>query len=226
MGEVKIQTLLKRGAEASLYLAEWHGKNAVIKTRLPKMYRHEKLDKIIRTYRTVHEPQLMHESKKAGVSTPIIYLVDVENATIVMEYIEGNQVKKMLTTLSANKRNGVCIRIGELVARLHKNCIIHGDLTTSNMIQKEDGRIFLVDFGLGEKNSELEARGVDLHLLKRALQSTHYRFAEECFKAVVKGYSSVLGENEAKDVLNKIRDLERRGRYVEERRQEPDEISD
>ena len=226
MGEVKIQTLLKRGAEASLYLAEWHGKNAVIKTRLPKMYRHEKLDKIIRTYRTVHEPQLMHESKKAGVSTPIIYLVDVENATIVMEYIEGNQVKKMLTTLSANKRNSVCIRIGELVARLHKNCIIHGDLTTSNMIQKEDGRIFLVDFGLGEKNSELEARGVDLHLLKRALQSTHYRFAEECFKAVVKGYSSVLGENEAKDVLNKIRDLERRGRYVEERRQEPDEISD
>ena len=226
MGEVKIQTLLKRGAEASLYLAEWHGKNAVIKTRLPKMYRHEKLDKIIRTYRTVHEPQLMHESKKAGVSTPIIYLVDVENATIVMEYIEGNQVKKMLTTLSANKRNGVCIRIGELVARLHKNCIIHGDLTTSNMIQKEDGRIFLVDFGIGEKNSELEARGVDLHLLKRALQSTHYRFAEECFKAVVKGYSSVLGENEAKDVLNKIRDLERRGRYVEERRQEPDEISD
>lgn len=226
MGEVKIQTLLKRGAEASLYLAEWHGKNAVIKTRLPKMYRHEKLDKIIRTYRTVHEPQLMHESKKAGVSTPIIYLVDVENATIVMEYIEGNQVKKMLTTLSANKRNGVCIRIGELVARLHKNCIIHGDLTTSNMIQKEDGRIFLVDFGLGEKNSELEARGVDLHLLKRALQSTHYRFAEECFKAVLKGYSSVLGENEAKDVLNKIRDLERRGRYVEERRQEPDEISD
>ena len=226
MGEVKIQTLLKRGAEASLYLAEWHGKNAVIKTRLPKMYRHEKLDKIIRTYRTVHEPQLMHESKKAGVSTPIIYLVDVENATIVMEYIEGNQVKKMLTTLSANKRNGVCIRIGELVARLHKNCIIHGDLTTSNMIQKEDGRIFLVDFGIGEKNSELEARGVDLHLLKRALQSTHYRFAEECFKAVLKGYSSVLGENEAKDVLNKIRDLERRGRYVEERRQEPDEISD
>ena len=226
MGEVKIQTLLKRGAEASLYLAEWHGKNAVIKTRLPKMYRHEKLDKMIRTYRTVHEPQLMHESKKAGVSTPIIYLVDVENATIVMEYIEGNQVKKMLTTLSANKRNGVCIRIGELVARLHKNCIIHGDLTTSNMIQKEDGRIFLVDFGIGEKNSELEARGVDLHLLKRALQSTHYRFAEECFKAVVKGYSSVLGENEAKDVLNKIRDLERRGRYVEERRQEPDEISD
>ena len=226
MGEVKIQTLLKRGAEASLYLAEWHGKNAVIKTRLPKMYRHEKLDKMIRTYRTVHEPQLMHESKKAGVSTPIIYLVDVENATIVMEYIEGNQVKKMLTTLSANKRNGVCIRIGELVARLHKNCIIHGDLTTSNMIQKEDGRIFLVDFGLGEKNSELEARGVDLHLLKRALQSTHYRFAEECFKAVLKGYSSVLGENEAKDVLNKIRDLERRGRYVEERRQEPDEISD
>ena len=78
----------------------------------------------------------------------------------------------------------------------------------------------LVDFGLGEKNSDLEAKGVDLHLMKRALQSTHYQFAEDCFKAVTKGYTAVMGESEAKDVLNQVAEIERRGRYVAERKQE------
>jgi len=221
MSEMKARTLLKRGAEASLYLAKWHGKSVVIKTRLPKKYRPEKLDKTIRTYRTVHEPQLMHEAKKAEVPAPIIYLVDVENAVIVMEFIEGKQVKKLLGDLSADERYGVCFRIGELIAKLHRNGVIHGDLTTSNMILNDSGKIYLVDFGLGEKNVELEAKGVDLHLMKHALQSTHYQFAEECFKAVVQGYTSVLGGNEAKDVLDKIKEIERRGRYVAERKQEP-----
>src|SRR3990172_4322627 len=132
MSEMKARTLLKRGAEASLYLAEWHGKNVVIKTRLPKKYRPEKLDKTIRTYRTVHEPQLINEAKKAGVSTPIIFLVDVENAVIVMEFIEGKQVKKLLGDLSTDERYCVCVKIGELIAKLHRNGVIHGDLTTSN----------------------------------------------------------------------------------------------
>jgi TP53 regulating kinase-like protein len=220
MGEVTKPTLLKRGAEASLYMETWHGKKVVVKTRLPKKYRPEKLDKTIRAYRTVHEPQLIREAKRAGVPTPIIFLVDVEKAVIVMEYIEGKQVKKLLETLSAKERTDLCIQIGELTAMLHSHGVIHGDLTTSNMILTETGKIVLVDFGLGEKNVELEAKGVDLHLLKRALQSTHYGFAEDCFKAVMRGYASVLGDAGAKDVLDKILEIERRGRYVAERKQE------
>jgi TP53 regulating kinase-like protein len=88
------------------------------------------------------------------------------------------------------------------------------------MILDTEGRIFFVDFGLGEKNSELEARGVDLHLLKRALQSTHFQFAEPCFAAVMKGYAEAIGTAVAKDVLAKIREIERRGRYIDERRQD------
>jgi TP53 regulating kinase-like protein len=87
------------------------------------------------------------------------------------------------------------------------------------MILTAESKLFLVDFGLGEKNSELEARGVDLHLMKRALQSTHFQFAEECFDAVIKGYATILGEAEAKDVLAKVREIEKRGRYIDERKQ-------
>jgi TP53 regulating kinase-like protein len=88
------------------------------------------------------------------------------------------------------------------------------------MILSPAGKIFFVDFGLGEKNGELEAQGVDLHLMKRALQSTHYQFWEECFQSVLSGYSSVLGVEVAEKVNEKIREIERRGRYVEERKQQ------
>ncbi len=209
----------KRGAEATLFLGDWHGRKVIIKKRAPKKYRNTEIDKVIRRYRTVHEPQLIHEAKKAGVATPTIFLVDVKNTAITMEFVEGKQVKKLLGCITQKERRELCLRIGELIGKLHMSGVIHGDLTTSNMILNDEGRIFLVDFGLGEKNIELEARGVDLHLLKRALQSTHYEFAEECYRNVIKGYATVLGAEETERTLNKVEAIEKRGRYVMERRE-------
>jgi len=218
LGEMKQPLLIKKGAEASLYLANWHDRIVIMKKRLPKKYRLSELDGQIKTYRTIHEPQLIHEAKKTGVPTPTIFLVDVRNAIIIMEFIEGKQVKQLLSEVSKSERQRLCFKIGELIGRLHKYGIIHGDLTTSNMILNSEGKIFFVDFGLGEKSKELEARGVDLHLMKRTLQSTHFRFAKECFSTVIEGYSKVLGAETAKNVLDKIREIERRGRYVAERK--------
>lgn len=219
MDKVDSQTLLKKGAEASLFLASWHGRKVIVKARFPKKYRPAELDAKIRSYRTAHEPQLMHEAKKAGVPTPTIFLVDTKNASVTMEFVEGKQVKQLLGNISAKERQTLCVKIGELIGKLHRQGVIHGDLTTSNMILGAEGKIFLVDFGLGEKNTEVEARGVDLHLMKRALQSTHYQFAEECFRNVMAVYSSVLGVEDAEKVFEKIREIERRGRYVDERKQ-------
>jgi len=215
---MKQPLLIKKGAEASLFLADWHGRKVIMKKRLPKKYRLSKLDKQIRTYRTIHEPQLMHEAKRAGVPTPTIFLVDVKSVTIIMEFIEGKQVKQLLSEVSKSERHHLCLKIGKLIGRLHEYGIIHGDLTTSNMIKNSEEKIFFVDFGLGEKRKEREARGVDLHLMKRALQSTHFRFAEESFNAVIKGYSKVLDTENVKNVLDKIKEIERRGRYVAERK--------
>jgi TP53 regulating kinase-like protein len=135
-----------------------------------------------------------------------------------MEFVEGKQVKLILADISRKERRGLCFRIGRLIGKLHRHGVIHGDLTTSNMILDAEGKIFLVDFGLGEKNTEVEARGVDLHLMKRALQSTHYKMADECFRDVLKGYSAVLGRDDAEKVFEKIREIELRGRYVDERK--------
>jgi len=220
MADVASQTLIKKGAEARLYLAEWRGRKVIVKMRFPKKYRPLELDEQIRVYRTAHESQLMHEAKLAGVPTPKIFLVDISNAAITMEFIEGNQVKQLLDKISTEERKKLCTKLGELIGKLHGQGVIHGDLTTSNMILNADDKVFLVDFGLGEKSIELEAKGVDLHLMKRALQSTHYQFAEECFQNVIDGYSKVRGAEETTKVLEKIKQIERRGRYVAERREE------
>jgi TP53 regulating kinase-like protein len=217
--KVDTAKLLKKGAEASLFLADWHERKVVVKVRIPKRYRPPALDERIRSYRTVHEPQLMHEAKAAGVPTPLIYMVSVPESSITMEYIEGQQVKQVLNKVSKTDRHHLSVKIGEFIARLHSHGLIHGDLTTSNMILSPYGEVFFIDFGLGEKNIELEAKGVDLHLLKRALQSTHFQHWEECFQNVLCGYASILGVEMAEKVYEKIRDIERRGRYVEERKQ-------
>lgn len=209
--------LIKKGAEANLFLEDWHEHRVIMKKRLAKGYRVPRLDLAIRRFRTIHESYLLHEAKSAGVPTPTIYLVDLAETTIVMEYIKGTQVKRVLNDMSEEDRLQLCQHLGKMIGRLHKRGVIHGDLTTSNMILTNNGKVYFVDFGLGEHSKTIEARGVDLHLMKRALQSTHFKFVKECFNAVRRGYVEELGEKEAKEVFRRIREIERRGRYVTER---------
>jgi len=209
--------LIKKGAEASLYLETWHGRKAIIKRRLVKKYRVPELDREIRIQRTKHEPSIIHRAKEAGVPTPIIYMVDIASATIIMEFVEGKRLKEILDHLSSEERKKLCRYVGILVGRLHKSGIIHGDLTTSNMILTPKGKVVFIDFGLSDQSFELENRGVDLHLMKRALLSTHFRHAEECFESILDGYMEVMGEDEAKEVLSKVEEIEKRGRYVSKR---------
>ncbi len=209
--------LIKKGAEASLYLENWHNRKVIMKRRLPKKYRIPELDLMIRSQRTIHEPHIIHKAKEAGVPTPTIFMVDVAEANIVMEFVEGKQVKEVLDNVSAEERLRLSKLIGKMIGRLHKHGIIHGDLTTSNMILTPYGKVVFVDFGLSERSKELEPKGVDLHLMKRTLQSTHYKHAKECFKAVMSGYAEAVGTEEAKKVAAKIRDIAKRGRYVADR---------
>ena len=90
-------------------------------------------------------------------------------------------------------------------------------IPTSNLILTSEGRIVFIDFGLSEQTTEVEARGVDLHLMKRALTSTHFMHAHECFEAVMEGYREVMGKGQTEEVLDKIIEIEKRGRYISER---------
>ena len=209
--------LLRKGAEAELYQESWYDLRIMRKVRTVKAYRHPKLDLKIRQSRTGREAQIMHEAKGSGVPTPLIFMVDMTSTTITMQYIEGSRVKDLLYFLSSKKRMHLCFQIGQLIGRLHRNRIIHGDLTTSNMIISETGKLFFIDFGLSEHSEELEKRGVDLLLMKRAFYSTHYLFAFECFKAVTEGYAMEIGEEACKNVVERVNKIAKRGRYVPKR---------
>lgn len=212
--------LIKKGAEANLYLEQFvkvihqAGKGrVVVKARIPKRYRIADLDFRLREMRTALEAKLLSDAKRAGVPTPIVYEVDRSEMRIVMEFIEGRQVKLVLDKLKPPERRKLCYTIGKQIARLHRAGIIHGDLTTSNMIIKPDGKVYFVDFGLGGYDSSTEERGVDLHLLKRALQSIHYKVADQAYADVLCGYREEFGEG-AEKIIERAKDIESRGRYV------------
>jgi len=204
--------LLSKGAEADLYIAEWYGKKVVIKRRISKGYRNPFLDLRLRASRTVREAENMHEAKKASVPTPIIYLVDKEKTTLIMEYIDGLRMKEALGMLDNSKREKICEQIGMKVGMLHASSLIHGDLTTSNMILYGD-KVFFIDFGLSFHSHSDEDKGVDLHLLKRALDSTHYKESHDCLKYILQGYREVSGETCTLKILKKMKEIEYRGRY-------------
>jgi TP53 regulating kinase-like protein len=97
---------------------------------------------------------------------------------------------------------------------MHEGGLVHGDLTISNVLS-DGGKLFLIDFGLGDFSTELEDRGVDLLLLNRAMKSTHVKFHEEIFGAFLKGYLIIVGKKRHAETVSKMREIERRGRYFE-----------
>jgi TP53 regulating kinase and related kinases len=197
--------LIKKGAEADIYLINWYGKKAISKIRVPKYYRHRLLDKEIRRQRTIHEATMISAAKKTGVISPFIYFIDPLHAEIIMEFIEGINVKDVVTPQ-------LCFKIGYYAALLHDNNIIHGDLTTSNFIFSK--KVVLVDFGLSYYSSRLEDKAVDIRLIKQAFSSAHNSIYEDAYKCFTKGYSQIAGKKKTEKILQKVAEIEQRGRYA------------
>jgi TP53 regulating kinase-like protein len=198
--------LLKKGAEADIYLADWRGRPAVAKVREPKPYRHSALDSSIRRQRTVHEAGFVSAAKSAGVRTPFIYFVDPEKAEIIMERVEGKPAKD---ALDAN----LCREMGRCAALLHAAGIVHGDLTTSNFIATGKKQLVLLDFGLSYYSERTEDMAVDVRLIKEVFTSAHIS-VRGAFSSFVKGYEDVAGKKKTARILENVKEIEQRGRYA------------
>ncbi len=186
------------GGEAEVRIYE----NVVVKIRKPKRYRHPKLDEMLRKSRTRTEAKIIALARKHGVPTPIV--LDIEGDTIVMERVKGEPVKNVMNPEISRE-------IGRMVARLHKAGIIHGDITPMNMILS-DGRIYFVDFGLSFIEDRIEPKGVDVHVYFESLKAGFDNW-EELKEAFIEGYREEY--EKADEVLERAREIELRGRYVE-----------
>ena len=193
--------IISQGAEAIIYLKD----SKIIKERVPKSYRAKHIDDDLRKKRTRKEAKVISEVSKI-INSPKIISIDENKAKIEMEYIDGDKLRDVL-----EKKDylNLCEQMGELVGKLHSKNIIHGDLTTSNMILKHT-EIYLIDFGLSQHSDKTEDKAVDIHLLKHALESKHFRVWEKCFDSVIKGYKKSY--KDADSVLKRLEIVEMRGR--------------
>ncbi len=199
-----------QGAEAKIIESIYLGCKVVKKQRVHKRYRINEIDNFLIQTRTKEEAKVMGLARTIGVRVPLIYDVDLANGCITFEYLKGERIKDIFDNISNEERKNLCERIGMQIGLMHNAEIIHGDLTTSNMILSYDN-VYFIDFGLSEINAEIEARGVDLHLLMEAMESTHSNHAS-FFSSVMDGYKMSY-EGDVGLVRKKIDDIIRRGRY-------------
>lgn len=200
-----MKKLIAQGAEAKLYLVD----SKIIKERIKKGYRLNELDSLIRKKNTRRENKLLEKSSSL-IPVPRVYESDDKTMKIIMDYIPGKTIRDILDNITKKERIKLCKQIGRQVAILHNNSIIHGDLTTSNFILK-DKDIYFIDFGLGFFSERTEDKAVDIHLLKQAFESKHYKNYEEHFNSFLDGYKEK--SNNFKGIIERFNKVEKRGRY-------------
>ena len=202
--------LIKKGAEADIYTGTWKNSKALFKTRKIKTYRNSSLDSKIRKQRTIKESQMLSQVKSFGIPTPLVYFVNLEKSMIVMQEIPGKPVHD----LPESKIIEISKQIGKLVGLLHKNGVMHGDLTTSNLILFKN-IIYMIDFGLSQNSIKPEDHAVDLRLIKEILNSAHAKIMEPSWKNFLNGYKSVVGITYQTKIVKLVSEIESRGRYAQ-----------
>ncbi|MBN2094909.1 MAG: Kae1-associated serine/threonine protein kinase [Candidatus Aenigmarchaeota archaeon] len=190
--------LIAQGAEAKVYLTD---ENKILKERVKKSYRITELDSFLRKTRTKKEAKIISDAKRLGLNAPVIF--DTTDFTIEMELIEGKKLKDILTNDNSGK---FCRKIGLAVSKMHDGSLVHGDLTTSNILVKEE-EIYFIDFGLSIETKSLEQKAADLLTLFQNFQSVHPDV--ECWKHFLEGY-----RNQEK-VLQTFEKMLKRRRYIQ-----------
>ncbi|XP_047137468.2 EKC/KEOPS complex subunit TP53RK [Hydra vulgaris] len=210
--------MIKQGAEAKVYKCEFFGQEVIVKQRFKKSYRHPILDDKLTRKRTSQEVRSMLRCHKAGIKIPIIFFVNHVANEIYMEEIKDSTTlkeeieKKSFCNLKQNELEDVMKNIGVIISKMHSAEIIHGDLTTSNILIKEEKNIYFIDFGLSVISNLSEDMAVDLYVLERAFLSTHPR-SSLLFSIILDSYiESFNDRKKVQEVISKLNDVRSRGR--------------
>lgn len=220
--------LIVQGSEAKVYEGKFLHKNSILKERFVKKYRHPELDKTLTTERIKAEVRALNRCLDIGIKCPAVYFADLQSRCIVIQKIpNATTVKDILQTqfkehgaASINSLRPLALKIGAGIAQMHKNELVHGDLTTSNLLLKGDeiSRIFsgsefdvyFIDFGLSKRDVITEDKAVDLYVLERAIQSSHPD-SEQFYNFILESYFNTVGD-QASAVSEKLDDVRQRGR--------------
>ncbi|KAJ8540510.1 hypothetical protein K7X08_032497 [Anisodus acutangulus] len=206
---------IKQGAEARVFESSFVGKRCIVKERFSKKYRHPILDTKLTLKRLNAEARCMTKARRLGVLTPVLYAVDVVSHTLTFEYVEASSVKDVFLDFGSHgiveeRMNDIAFNIGAALGKLHDGGLIHGDLTTSNMlICKDTNSLVLIDFGLSFTSTIPEDKAVDLYVLERALVSMHSSCGN-VMDRILAGYRK--SSKQWCSTLNKLAQVRQRGR--------------
>uniref|UniRef100_H0Z4Q3 non-specific serine/threonine protein kinase n=1 Tax=Taeniopygia guttata TaxID=59729 RepID=H0Z4Q3_TAEGU len=210
--------LVQQGAEAHVYRGLLLGRPAVAKLRVPKRYRHPALEERLSRRRMVQEARSLLRCRRAGIPAPVVYFVDyVTNSIYLEDIVDSITVQDHIYSVqkSGNDTSDLhklAEKMGELLARMHDEDIIHGDLTTANLLLRpptEKLDLVLIDFGLSFISGLPEDKGVDLYVLEKAFISTHPD-TETMFQALLKTYAAT--SKKSGPVIKKLDEVRLRGR--------------
>lgn len=210
-----MSVVLKQGAEAKLYVGFYNGKQCLIKERFVKNYRLAELDKTLTKSRIKAEQKTVKRCEDVGILVPKLFNVDFNDRKIYMEYFEDAiTAKEFILNIHRDQEQLDLLtkRIGEIIGKFHANNIIHGDLTTSNILidhEDTDYRIIMIDFGLSSYSASHEDKGVDLYVLERALLSTHSNLPE-LFESILEHYRKENPTSE--ETIKRFEEVRARGR--------------
>ena len=181
--------------------------------------RHPTLDTQLTKDRHKSEARSLLKCKQIGVSAPTMFLCDNVTNTIVMENIStGVTAKQYIDTRLGQEESrqeliSLAKMIGHTVAKMHSAGLIHGDITSSNILvdsNNSDISLVMIDFGLSFQEGSAEDKGVDLYVLERALLSTHPN-TEWLFQEICDSYKKSSG-SQAGEIVKKFEDIRMRGR--------------
>ncbi|CAH0520967.1 unnamed protein product [Peronospora belbahrii] len=196
--------LISQGAEAKVFETDFAGRACVIKERITKSYRLSVLDKKLSHRRLIQEARCILKCRRAGVLTPVIFLVDEDTSRLYLEKVQGGSLKDYLRRAYQLDLNygpmalKMAYQIGEAIAKMHDADIVHGDLTTSNMMLSSDDAtdVTMIDFGLANSQPLPEDKAVDLYVMERAFASTHVN-SELLVEEVLRAYRAKSRRSDA-----------------------------
>ncbi|KAJ4831009.1 hypothetical protein Tsubulata_029568 [Turnera subulata] len=208
--------LIKQGAEARVFESNFVGRRSIVKERFSKKYRHPTLDSKLTLKRlNAQEARCMTKARRLGVSTPALYAVDPVLHTLTFEFVEGPSVKDIflefgLHGVAGERLNDIAVQIGDAIGKLHDGGLVHGDLTTSNMlVRSSTNQLVLIDFGLSFISTLPEDKAVDLYVLERALISLHSSCGD-VMDRILAAYRK--SSKQWSSTLNKLAQVRQRGR--------------